>query len=410
MITCNYVPDPPRVTLDVTSMPAGTARVEVVRIDSNGAESPVRGAADVPVQDTAAWTVIDWDVPIGRAPVWRATYRNAAGGLLGTETGSLVRDGVGPELLANGGFDDGLTGWATTGTVQQLFSGPTPPHAVIRGAGSLSQSVVLDPGAGTTVTVSHQNDPGIGSTVTVTPDVGNPVMAVMSDSGNDWVTTTVNLPAGASSAIMTIAGTTGSTRVDNVTARAVYHSDGTVPAPDCDLAWISNPYDPDSAMMVTLMAGTDDETGHDMTTSLSLPGRRTHLPSAVVGVRGIGGSRTLVVRCWSLEEAQQLEDLLATTTTLLVRSPAIRHRTGCLYVVIGEAREMSHHNRPATPEATTWTLSADEVDPGALGILVPPWTYADLWAYLVAQTGKTAPTYTDLQSVFPLYLDVTKGV
>lgn len=275
MITCNYVPDPPRVTLDVTSMPAGTARVEVVRIDSNGSQAPVRGAADVPVQDAAAWTATDWDVPVGRAPVWRATYRNAAGGLLGTETGQL---------------------------------------------------------------------------------------------------------------------------------------DSPVPAPDCDLAWISNPYDPSSAMLVTLMAGTDDETGHDMEASLSLPGRRTHLPSAVVGVRGIGGSRTLVVRCWTLEEAQQLEDLLATTTTLLVRSPAIRHRTGCLYVVIGEAREMSHHNRPATPEATTWTLSADEVDPGQLGILVPPWTYADLAAYLQAQTGTTSPTYSDLRSVFPLYLDVTKGV
>jgi hypothetical protein len=410
MITCNYIPDPPRVTLDVTSMPAGTATVEVVRIDSNGAEAPVRGASDVPVQDTAAWTATDWEVPVGRKPVWRASYRNAAGGLLGTETGSLVRDGVGPELLANGGFDDGLTGWATTGTVQQLSSGPTPPHAVISGAGSLSQSVVLDPGAGTTVTVSHQNDPGIGSTVKVTPDVGNPVTAVMPDSGNDWVTTTVNLPAGASSATVTIAGTTGSTRVDNVTARTVDHSDGTVPATDCDLAWISNPYDPDSAMLVTLMAGSDDDTSHDMDVSLSLPGRRTHLPSAVVGVRGLGGSRTLVVRCWTQDEAQRLEDLLATTTTLLVRSPVIRHRTGCLYVVIGEAREMSHHNRPATPEATTWTLSADEVDPGRLGILVPPWTYQKSAAYVAAQTGHNPPTYADRAAVFPLHIDATRGV
>lgn len=276
MITCNYVPDPPRVTLDVTSMPAGTARVEVVRIDSNGSQAPVRGASDVPVQDAAAWTATDWDVPVGRAPVWRATYRNAAGGLLDSDTGSLP--------------------------------------------------------------------------------------------------------------------------------------DGKIPSPDCDLAWISNPYDPTSAMLVTLMAGSDDDTSHDMDVSLSLPGRRTHLSSAVVGVRGLGGKRTLVVRCWTQDEAQRLEDLLATTTTLLVRSPVIRHRTGCLYVVIGEAREMSHHNRPATPEATTWTLSADEVDPGHLGILVPPWTYQKSAAYVAAQTGHNPPTYADRAAVFPLHIDATRGV
>ena len=275
MITCTFVADPPRVTLDVTSMPAGTARVEVVRIDSNGAESPVRGAADVPVQDTAAWTATDWDVPVGRAPVWRAIYRNSAGGLLGTESGGLA---------------------------------------------------------------------------------------------------------------------------------------AAVPAPDCDLAWISNPYDPGTAMLVTLMAGSDDETTHGMEAFLSLPGRRTHLPSAVVGVRGLGGSRTLVVRCWTLEEAQQLEDLLATTTTLLVRSPAIRHRTGCLYVVAGEVREKREWEFLDGQQETTWTLSADEVDPGHLGILVPPWTYQKSAAYVAAQQATASPTYTDRAAVFPLHIDATRGV
>lgn len=277
MITCTYLPDPPRVVLDVTSMPAGTATVDVVRIADNGSQAPVRGAGQVSVQDTAAWTVIDWEPPVGRSPVWRASFRNSAGGLLATESGALAN----------------------------------------------------------------------------------------------------------------VAGT---------------------PAPDCDLAWISNPYDPASAMLVTLMAGSDDDTTHGMDVSLSLPWRRTHLPSAVVGVRGLGGKRTLVVRCWTPGEAQKLEDLLASTTTLLVRSGQIRHRTGCLYAVIGDAVEHREWDFIDGQQETTWTLSADEVDPGRLGILVPPWTYQKSAAYVASQQGKATPTYADRLAVFPLHIDATRGV
>lgn len=278
MIECSYLPNPPRVVLDVTGMPAGTATVEVVRIADNGSQAPVRGAGQVSVQDTAAWTVIDWEPPVGRSPVWRASFRNSAGGLLATESGAL-------------------------------------------------------------------------------PDAAG------------------------------------------------------VPAPDDpDTAWISNPYDPASAMLVTLMAGSDDDTSHDMDVSLSLPGRRTHLPSAVVGVRGLGGSRTLVVRCWTQDEAQRLENLLASTTTLLVRSAVIRHRTGCLYVVVGEAVEHREWEFLDGQQETTWTLQADEVDPGHLGILVPPWTYQKSEAYMAAETGHNPPTYTDRLAVFPLHIDATRGV
>jgi len=276
MIECSYLPNPPRVVLDVTGMPAGTATVEVVRIADNGSQAPVRGAGQVSVQDTAAWTVIDWEPPVGRSPVWRASFRNSAGGLLATETGKL---------------------------------------------------------------------------------------------------------------------------------------DSPVPAPiDPDTAWVSNPYDPASAMLVTLMAGSGDDTTHGMDVSLSLPGRRTHLPSAVVGVRGLGGARTLVVRCWTQDEAQRLEDLLATTTTLLVRSAVIRHRTGCLYVVVGEAVEHREWEFLDGQQETTWTLSADEVDPGHLGILVPPWTYQKSTAYVAAQTSTATPTYGDRAAVFPLHIDATRGV
>lgn len=280
-IRCDVLDSPPRVVLTVTSMPTGTSMIRIQRLDSDGTASPVRGATSVPVQGTDAWTVTDWDVPIGRTLTWRATCYNASGGTLGTGTG-------------------------TAGTVD--------PIAV----------------------------PGIDL--------------------------------------------------------------------DDDQAWISNPYDPASAMRVTLMDGTDDTTSHDMPVTLSLAGRTSHLPSAVVGIRQLGGKRTLVVRCWTLAEAQQLENLLTSTTTLLVRSAQIRHRTGTLYVAVGEVSEQRMWAFVDGQDETTWTLSCDEVDPGKLGILVAPWSYAKSAAYVAAQTGHNPPTYADRLAVFPLYLDSTKGV
>lgn len=280
-ITCDVLDGPPRVVVTVTSMPTGTAKVILQRIDTDGSTVSVRGAASVPVQGTDAWTVTDWDIPIGRKLTWRATCYNSAGGTLGTGTG-------------------------TASTVD--------PIAVAGIALDLSQ------------------------------------------------------------------------------------------------AWISNPYDPASAMCVTLMDGTDDTTSHDMPVTLSLAGRSSHLPSAVVGMRQLGGKRTLIVRCWTLGDAQALERLLASTTTLLVRSEQIRHRTGALYVAVGEVSEQRMYGFVDGQDETTWTLSCDEVTPGQLGILVPSWTWAKATAYVASQTGHSSPTWADMATVFPLWLDATKGV
>lgn len=296
-ITCDVLDSPPRIVVTVTSMPTGTAKVQVQRLDSDGTASAVRGATSVPVQGTDAWTVTDWDVPIGRRLTWRATCYNSGGGTLGTGTG-------------------------TAGTVDPIPEG-------------LVGAVVTD-----------------------------------------------------------VVGTIAVPGVDL----------------DPDAAWISNPYDPASAMCVTLMDGTDDTTSHDMPVNLSLAGRTSHLPSAVVGMRQLGGKRTLIVRCWTLDDAQALERLLASTTTLLVRSEQIRHRTGALYAVVGEVSEQRMWAFVDGQDETTWTLSCDEVAPGQLGILVPPWTWAKATAYVAAQTGHSTPTWADFATVFPLWLDATKGV
>lgn len=178
---------------------------------------------------------------------------------------------------------------------------------------------------------------------------------------------------------------------------------------DCDTAWISDPLDPSTGMHVTLMAGSDDEVSHDQQVSLSTPRWSTHLPSAVVGGRQLGGKRTLVVRLDTLDAAQHMEDMLASAVMILVRAPAIRHRTGSLYMVpatVTEHRERDYADNPGHTE-TTWTLTGDEVDPGRMPVMVAPWTYADARSY--AATRKVT-TYRALPTLWATYLDVQRGV
>ncbi|MEH1498388.1 hypothetical protein [Cutibacterium avidum] len=213
----------------------------------------------------------------------------------------------------------------------------------------------------------------------------------------DW-----DAPLGANVTYRAIALKSNGGHLEN---RVASFQTGTI---DCDTCWISNPLDPTSALHVDLMAGSDDEVSFDQSVSLSTPGWTTNLPSAVVGVRQLGGKRTLVIRLSDLESAQRFEDLLRRSITVLVRAPAIRHRTGLLYMTIAEAverRERDFTDNPGHTE-TTWTITGDEVDPGVLPVIVPPWTYQNLSDYARAQ-GVT--TYAGLPSLWTTYLDAQRG-
>lgn len=178
---------------------------------------------------------------------------------------------------------------------------------------------------------------------------------------------------------------------------------------DCDTCWISNPLDPASALHVDLMAGSDDEVSVEQSVTLSTPGWTTNLPSAVVGVRQLGGKRTLVIRLSDLESAQRFEDLLRRSVMVLVRAPAIRHRTGLLYMTVAEAVERRERDFTDNPDhtETTWTITGDEVDPGVLPVIVSPWTYQNLADYARAQG---VATYAGLPSLWTTYLDAQRGI
>lgn len=444
-VTCVFTDDPPRVAVDVTDMPSGTATLTLTRISESGQQTVVRGMDGVAITGTDAWTGTDWDTPVGRSPIWRATMRNAAGGVLGTcdgqlwgsdgavsdLVGELVGDTVGggsrslgPELVVNGGAESGMSDWtlgegsAWTASIDTPHSGASCLMGPLVPGATMAQTV-----AATTATLRlslwtrWQSDST--ATLTVTSGGASQNVPLTRGASRVWTQTIADLAVTPGPVTLTFTSTsTQRFAVDDVSARSA--SDpiqapipGGVPAiDDCSQAWISNPYDPLSAMLVTLMDPSDADTSHDMDVSLSLPGRATHLPSAVVGVRGLGGKRELIVRCWTLDEALRFEQLLTSAVTLLVRANpgTIRHRTGALYVVPGEVTEHRERDFIDGPEETTWTLACDEVDPGRIGVLVPPWMWATSRAYVAQQAGKTQATWADRMAVFPLWIDATRGL
>ncbi|AMS06447.1 hypothetical protein DUY81_14060 [Acidipropionibacterium acidipropionici] len=137
-------------------------------------------------------------------------------------------DVAGPELIVNGSFEDGLDGWSNGGGWQ--VNTPSPVDGAMKAlrtgvGGALSQLVTLPHGAvSLTVTLRSWVDSGVTATVTVTPDVGSPTVVTL-PTGSTWapkVTVTAAL-SGATSALISIDGTgsTGSIRIDAVSARAV---------------------------------------------------------------------------------------------------------------------------------------------------------------------------------------------
>lgn len=222
-------------------------------------------------------------------------------------------------------------------------------------------------------------------------------------SGNEGLVVDWDAPLGANVTYRAIAMNSRGGHLEN---RVASFQTDTI---DCDTCWISNPLDPASALHVDLMAGSDDEVSFEQSVTLSTPGWTTNLPSAVVGVRQLGGKRTLVIRLSDLESAQRFEDLLRRSVMVLVRAPAIRHRTGLLYMTVAEAverRERDFTDNPGHTE-TTWTITGDEVDPGVLPVIVSPWTYQGLADYARAQ-GVT--TYAGLPSLWTAYLDAQRGI
>lgn len=130
-------------------------------------------------------------------------------------------DVAGPELLTNGGAEDGLTGWSGG----EWYSAATDHHSgshFFTGApdgGAMSQTVAVSAGRHTlSAWVGHPST--VTAQVTVTPNVGSPVtvpLAASSDWGV-WTQTTaeVTIPDGATSAVVSVSSSGDWCRIDDL--------------------------------------------------------------------------------------------------------------------------------------------------------------------------------------------------
>ena len=128
------------------------------------------------------------------------------------------------ELITNGDFEDGLTGWSVgNGDAQRPYADNIPPYSgtyylllqtfasqtfPVTGAGALAVSfTACSYSAGRTVDVSASFD-GATTTTTVTPPVGSWGVFAL----------TFEVPAGATTGVLKLTPAGGAARIDTVSA------------------------------------------------------------------------------------------------------------------------------------------------------------------------------------------------
>jgi hypothetical protein len=150
---------------------------------------------------------------------------------------------LGPELLANGSFESGLTGWTASGWRVVTDSTQTPPNSAqcVTAASPLSQTVSVSGSVLRLSVWSLARTADQATTVTVAPNVGDPVTASL-PVVNDWVwrQTTLEMPvADATTATVTVSGGAG-VRVDSLSARTVTAGQPTFSDPTPVIQWATS--------------------------------------------------------------------------------------------------------------------------------------------------------------------------
>lgn len=217
----------------------GAAKVQVASAE-DGFSSPLWDSGSLPLTETqldlsatscpapAADTLRWWRVRNqDSAGLWSAWSDPVSWLWHARPTVSLVQpepepvDVAGPELLANGGAEDGMTGWSGG----EWYSAATDHHSgshFFTGApdgGAMSQTVAVSAGRHTlSAWVGHPST--VTAQVTVTPNVGSPVTVPLTAS-SDWgvwaqTTAEVTIPDGATSAVVSVSSSGDWCRIDDL--------------------------------------------------------------------------------------------------------------------------------------------------------------------------------------------------
>lgn len=388
-ITAAVVTDPTRVSVSLTAWPVDGA-LTVTRVHPDGSRWPVRGADGLSsvVVSGGVGAVLDDEAPYMAQVIYEAV------------------SSVSPNLVVNGSFESGTTGWTPISATVSTADTPSPRHGAAVGVMTCSgastprivQYVPVSPGQVYAATADlYTAASGISGHVLVTwRNVSGTQIGFMQSSAGQalapgsWATMAVSgaAPAGAASAGVWVRaiGTPAAGTVVAVDAIAfeagtsVAYSEGPrtlVSNPvtvDIDTAFVTVPGLPGLRMPLTLVAK---------------PGASRERPATVITPRG-RRNRVVIsdalkgrlfqvrVRSKTFAEADLLEDLAESGATLLLRMPGTRWPWVYATVTKLEAEPVVHY-RPAADASPTdvsaweeWVLSCEESDPPVGGITGDP--------------------------------------
>ena len=388
-ITAAVVTDPTRVSVSLTAWPVDGA-LTVTRVHPDGSRWPVRGADGLSsvVVSGGVGAVLDDEAPYAQQLVYEAT------------------SSVSPNLVTNGSFEAGTTGWSPTSATLSTASAPSPRSGAAVGlmtcnGGSIpriGQFIPVSPGQSYAATADlYTTASGVSAHVMVTwrDSSGTQIGFMQSSAGQAlvpgaWATMAVSgvAPAGAASAgvyVRAIGTPTAGTviAVDSIAMEAgtsVVYSEGPrvlVSNPvtvDIDTAFVTVPGLPALRMPLTLVAK---------------PGASRERPATVITPRG-RRNRVVIsdslkgrlfqvrVRTESFADADLLEDLAESGATLLLRMPGTRWPWVYATVTKLDADRVVHY-RPAADASLTdvaaweeWSLTCEESDSPVGGIAGDP--------------------------------------
>jgi len=169
-----------------------------------------------------------------------------------------------------------------------------------------------------------------------------------------------------------------------------------VPALASSMAWVMDPEDPTNAMLLPLMAGTNDQVGHQ-SAGVSV--------SPLMGLPiWLGGPRTRLARAFVIStsttaEATQFAQMIEPGGQMLIRpSSALRHDTGLIYMGAGSIPEAAWNPSEAPAD---WTIDGAEVADDAWPTVVAERTWLDLEA--------ECATWLDVEAMYATWLAVEQG-
>lgn len=173
--------------------------------------------------------------------------------------------------------------------------------------------------------------------------------------------------------------------------------------PDCSLAWLSDPLDETSAMLVSLRRGSLDALPFEVT-SVSLSGP----PSAAFPSAAVSGRRRLVkvpllLRAVGSQQAALLALLEAPTICLRIPSHSrFPGRELLPPVLYGPVTSLSVTPGVGwTVDRSWWSVELAPSTGPRMAAVIPAWSYADLAVSL--------PSYTDVSTAYATYANLARG-